>query len=151
VTGGVPGRAKGDGEAPDTDVADDPTAGAMPAVRLVAFTVAGRDYGVPVERVQEVVRVGTITRVPASPRHARGVTNHRGRIIPVIDVATAVGAAAAGATGRDARLLAVEVGDRVVGLLVERTLAVVSVAADEPSWRGRPLHVLDVERVVEGR
>jgi hypothetical protein len=28
---------------------------------------------------------------------------------------------------------------------------VVSVAADEPSWRGRPLHVLDVERVVEGR
>jgi purine-binding chemotaxis protein CheW len=137
----------------DVDAAADPAAGAMPAVRLVAFSVAGRDYGVPVERVQEVVRVGAITRVPAAPRHACGVTNHRGRIIPVIDVATAVGDAGASgtATGRDARLLAVEVGDRVVGLLVERTLAVVSVAADEPSWRGRPLHVLDVERVVEGR
>jgi purine-binding chemotaxis protein CheW len=130
---------------------DDPTAGAVPAVRLVAFAVAGRDYGVPVECVQEVVRVGAITRVPSAPRHARGVTNHRGRIIPVIDVATAVGAAGGAVPGRDARLLAVEVGERVVGLLVDRTLAVVSVAADEPRWLGRPLQVLDVERVVEGR
>jgi purine-binding chemotaxis protein CheW len=110
---------------------------------LVTFFVGGVEYGVPVERVHEIVRVDTITRVPAAPHHLRGLTTHRGRMIPVVDLATALrGDPHMVPLGAHARMVAVEVGARVVGLLVDRTSAVV---------QGRPVQVLDVDRLLEAR
>ena len=43
-------------------------------------------FALPVEPVREVLRVTSITRVPHAPQPIRGVTNLRGRVIPVIDM-----------------------------------------------------------------
>ena len=61
----------------------------------------GRSYGVPVQRVREVIRVGEITRVPQAPAHVRGVTNLRGRILPVVELRTRLGPHAGGAHAQE--------------------------------------------------
>ena len=72
----------------------------------------------PVEPVQQIVRISSITRVPHAPRPIRGVTNLRGRVIPVIDLRVRVGLPAA-EIDRSSRIIAVGSRGRAIGLLVD--------------------------------
>lgn len=84
----------------------------------VTFQVAGETYAFPVESVQEILRVGTITRVPDAPYPVRGIVNLRGRVIPVVDLRLRLGLAA-GEPGPAARVLIATLRGRVIGLLVD--------------------------------
>jgi len=54
--------------------------------QFVIFTLADEEYGVPIEAVQEIVRVPEqITRVPKTPDFVEGVINLRGAVMPIID------------------------------------------------------------------
>jgi purine-binding chemotaxis protein CheW len=54
--------------------------------QFVVFRVADEEYGVPIEAVQEIVRVPDhLTRVPKAPSFVEGVVNLRGAVLPVID------------------------------------------------------------------
>lgn len=54
-------------------------------MRYLSFTLADALYGVPVERVEVVLEMQPITRVPNAKPQVRGVINHRGAVVPVID------------------------------------------------------------------
>jgi purine-binding chemotaxis protein CheW len=54
--------------------------------QFVIFTLADEEYGVPIETVQEIVRVpDEITRVPKTPAFVEGVINLRGAVMPIVD------------------------------------------------------------------
>jgi purine-binding chemotaxis protein CheW len=54
--------------------------------QYVIFRLMGEEYGVPVEAVQEIVRVpDQLTHVPGTPDFVEGVINLRGTVLPVID------------------------------------------------------------------
>ena len=53
----------------------------------LTFFIAGEEYAVTLEKVREVIPYDTITRVPGMPAPIRGVTNLRGNVVPVIDLA----------------------------------------------------------------
>ncbi|MFE1600473.1 chemotaxis protein CheW [Methylobacterium sp. ID0610] len=54
--------------------------------QFVVFRLAEEEYGVPIEAVQEIVRVPEqLTRVPRTPRFIEGVVNLRGSVLPVVD------------------------------------------------------------------
>src|ERR1700684_4449963 len=53
-------------------------------LQLVGFRVGGEEFGIDILRVQEIIRVQQLTRVPNSPKFMEGVMNLRGKIIPVI-------------------------------------------------------------------
>lgn len=54
--------------------------------QFVVFRIAGEEYGVPIETVQEIVRIpDKITRVPKAPDFIEGVVNLRGAVLPVVD------------------------------------------------------------------
>jgi purine-binding chemotaxis protein CheW len=54
--------------------------------QFVVFRVADEEYGVPIDAVQEIVRIpDQLTRVPKSPAFIEGVVNLRGAVLPVID------------------------------------------------------------------
>jgi purine-binding chemotaxis protein CheW len=93
-------------------------------LHLVTFALGREEYGIPVTQVREVIRVGDITRVPQAPPHVRGVTNLRGRILPVVELRSRLGLDGAATTPRS-RIVVVEVRDRVLGLLVDAVLQVV--------------------------
>lgn len=52
---------------------------------LVTFNL-GEEYGVPMTQVHEIIRVGSITKVPNAPTHIEGVINLRGRVLPVLNL-----------------------------------------------------------------
>ena len=54
--------------------------------KYLTFALGGEEYGVPVLKVREIIKVMDITQVPQVPDHVRGVINLRGKVIPVIDL-----------------------------------------------------------------
>jgi purine-binding chemotaxis protein CheW len=115
-------------DAVDRDAAPAAPAGAG-ELHLVTFALGREEYGIPVGRVREVIRVGEITRVPQAPAHVRGVTNLRGRILPVVEIRTRLGLEPAALTPRS-RIVVVEVHDRVLGILVDAVLQVAKVPGE---------------------
>jgi len=57
----------------------------VPSGQLVTFTLDGVEFGLDIERVQEITHRTEMTPVPGSPSFILGVINLRGLIIPVID------------------------------------------------------------------
>jgi purine-binding chemotaxis protein CheW len=54
--------------------------------QLVVFRVMEEEYAVPIESVQEIVRVpDELIRVPKTPDFIEGVVNLRGAVLPVLD------------------------------------------------------------------
>jgi purine-binding chemotaxis protein CheW len=54
--------------------------------KYLTFALGHEEYGLPVLKVREIIKVMDITQVPQVPGHVRGVINLRGKVIPVIDL-----------------------------------------------------------------
>ena len=54
--------------------------------KMVTFSLAGKDYGIDIMKVKEIVKAGHFTYVPNTLPFVRGVYNLRGDIIPIIDL-----------------------------------------------------------------
>jgi purine-binding chemotaxis protein CheW len=98
-------------------------------LHLITFRLDGEEFGLPVDTVREVIRVGDVTRVPQAPAHIRGVTNLRGRILPVVEIRSRLGLAPL-VPRSTARIIVVEVRGRVLGLLVDSVAQVQKLPAD---------------------
>ena len=96
---------------------------------LLLFELARETYGVALAGVLEILRVGTITRVPGAPRHVRGVMNVRGRILPVVELRTRITLGELSLT-ESSRVILVEVSGKLLGLLVDKVADVVRVPSD---------------------
>ena len=59
----------------------------MGEIRILQFAIGGEKYGIPLERVQQVVPVPEIMPLPEVPEFVAGITNVRGEILLVIDPA----------------------------------------------------------------
>lgn len=90
----------------------------------VTFEAAGETYGLPVLCVEEVLRVTTITRLPYAPAPVRGITQLRGRVLPVVDLRVRLGQPAA-VVGPRSRIVVVSSRGRALGLLVDGAREVV--------------------------
>jgi len=111
--------------APATD--DD---AAVDSDAVVVRLGSGR-FAVSLGSVEEVGRVPAITRVPGTPGWVAGVANWRGRILPMLDLRSLLGAAETPLAG-GARLLVLSAEGVSVGMLVEAVegTAVVAAAAE---------------------
>jgi purine-binding chemotaxis protein CheW len=60
--------------------------------QVVVFRLGQEEFGVPIESVQEIVRVPEqLTHVPKAPAFVEGVINLRGAVLPVIDLRRRLG------------------------------------------------------------
>lgn len=87
-------------------------------LHLVGFLLNSEEYALDISQVQEIIRVNGWTRVPNAPDYIKGVINLRGRIIPVVDPKVRMGAGDGGLT-RESRIMVVEVGRKIIGMLVD--------------------------------
>ena len=60
-------------------------------IQLVIFKLGSESYGVEIATVEGIIKMQAITRLPQAPPFIEGVTNLRGRIIPVIDLRKRLG------------------------------------------------------------
>src|SRR6266700_1574108 len=86
-------------------------------LQVVSFHVDEEEFGLEILRVQEIIRIQPLTRVPASPVFVEGVINLRGRIIPVISLRKRFGLVQREAD-KQTRIVVVEVNGTVLGFMV---------------------------------
>lgn len=54
--------------------------------KYLTFSLAGEEYGIGILKVKEIIGLMTITPIPQTPQHIKGVINLRGKVIPVVDL-----------------------------------------------------------------
>ena len=87
--------------------------------QYVIFRLMGEEYGVPVEAVQEIVRVpDQLTHVPGTPDFVEGVINLRGTVLPVIDQRRRFGLEEATRSDRQ-RIMVFTIHGQHVGFIVD--------------------------------
>jgi purine-binding chemotaxis protein CheW len=96
---------------------------------MVSLRVGGQDVCIDVMSVREI-RVWTpATPLAHSPRMLIGVIDLRGGIVPIVDFADRLGFAPTVPTSRHA-ILVVEIGQQVIGLLVEEVTEIITIDPD---------------------
>lgn len=58
----------------------------MAAGKYLTFQLGKEAYGIGIMKVQEIVGVMPVTRMPKLPHFVRGLVNLRGKVIPVFDL-----------------------------------------------------------------
>ena len=97
--------------------------------QIVVFTLAGEDYALPIQQVQEIIRYTEPREVASDAHWIRGVISLRGKIIPVCDLAARLGLQAHDeATGN---IVIVEAGSTTAGIVVDEVDQVLTVDASE--------------------
>ena len=56
------------------------------AGKYLTFKLDVEEFGLEILKVQEIIKMMNITRVPRTPPFVRGVINLRGKVIPVVDL-----------------------------------------------------------------
>lgn len=115
--------------------------------QYLGFFVADEEYAVGILKVKEILQFEAITRVPGTPPTIRGVTNVRGSVVPVVDLAVRFGLPETTVTGRTC-IVIVEVeleGERLVmGLMTDSVSQVLDFAGDDiqpPPSFGTRVHI----------
>lgn len=96
---------------------------------LVGFTVGAVHYAVPTAVVREITPPSDLTQLPHLPHGVVGVFDHRGHVIPVIDLRMSFGVPV-DQNDRRAKWIVVEIGRRWLGLAVDRVTGVFQVRGE---------------------
>jgi|GEM_PF-612498 len=135
---------------------------------LVGFLLEDVRYAVEIRRVREIVRPLPLVSLPHAPPTIIGVADHRGEVIPVLDVRRRLGLAPA-VPGSRTKWVLVTVASRGVALVVDAVSDVFAASEQERrevpttgagdsaraisavfGYRGSLVFVLDVDRVAAG-
>jgi len=100
-----------------TDAAVVPTAAPVGGEAVVVRLGAGR-FAADLDAVAEVGRLPAVTRIPGAPAWLAGVANWRGRLLPVLDLRTLLGAES-GPMGGSARLVVLTADAVSAGIIVD--------------------------------
>jgi len=87
-------------------------------MKLVIFTLAGKEYGVDIAYVREVIRMRKITPVPDAAGYVEGVMSLRGEVAPLINLGKKLGLESKNVTALS-RIIVTGLKKKPVGLIVD--------------------------------
>ncbi len=93
----------------------------------MSFRLATELYAIPVLAIREIVRLLPVTRLPRKPRCIRGVISLRGKVMPAIDLADALGLGPTPDTEQTVILIVHAGSSGSVGLIVHEVLEVLDI------------------------
>jgi purine-binding chemotaxis protein CheW len=97
--------------------------------QLVCFRLGCEEYSVAIMKVQEIILLGAITRIPQTPDYIRGLINLRSTIIPVVDLRLRFGLPLTAPT-EETRIMVVNTLGKTIGLIVDAVTEVLRIAPD---------------------
>lgn len=97
---------------------------------FLAFRVATEAYALPLAAVREILKPPPMTEVPRARSEVLGIISVRGRITTVFDLRRRLSMPET-ELDKHARVLLVDDGEEVIGLLVDRVLQVYRLSEDE--------------------
>ena len=95
-------------------------------IQFISFAIDDDQYGVDIMAVREIKGWSGVTHLPKQPEYVRGVLNLRGVMVPIIDLRCRFGQGLTEATPIHIVII-VQVNARLVGLLADRVLDIVSI------------------------
>lgn len=98
--------------------------------QYVIFGLCDEEYGMPIARVQSIIRYETPTPVPHAPEGVEGVFNLRGQVLPLIDLGWRLRGETLTPTAAS-RIIVADSGLGAVGLAVDHVTEVASLAISE--------------------
>lgn len=84
VVGGFAPLAGAQGDSDRAQEHSDENMRSQSTLRLVSFTILGREYALPITVIQEVIRFMKPTKLPSAPPYIAGIINLRGRVTPLV-------------------------------------------------------------------
>ena len=102
--------------------------------KYLTFTLGREEYGLPVLKVREIIKLMDITHVPQVAAHVLGVINLRGKVIPIIDLRRKFGFDPQAPTDRTCIIVAevaLPSSTLMMGIVVDSVSEVVNVAGAE--------------------
>jgi purine-binding chemotaxis protein CheW len=94
--------------------------------QIVIFELSSEYFGVEIAAVQSIIKIQPITKLPHTPSFVEGVTNLRGKVLPVIDLRKRFGVAAR-ELDKNSRIIVVSLDQNEVGIIVDEVSEVVTV------------------------
>jgi purine-binding chemotaxis protein CheW len=98
--------------------------------QYLTFRLGDEEYGVEIEKVQEIKGYSAIRPIPNVPAHVGGVMDLRGTIIPVTHLRSKLGMAETECTPFTV-IVVVTVGHRTMGLIVDAVSEVLTIPGGE--------------------
>lgn len=139
---------------------------ATDAQEYVAFKVSEQEFCVDIMSVREIRGWTDATSLPHAPHYVLGVTNLRGSVLPIVDLASRLGLPAPEPSARHV-IIVTKIGSQIVGLLVDAVIDILTIMGEriQPtpdvasetvkafirgvvSIDGRMIRLLDLERVL---
>lgn len=98
--------------------------------KFLTFFLADEEYGIEILKVQEIIGLLPITRVPRTPACTRGVINLRGKVISVVDLRLKFGMEEKNATSETC-IIVVQAAGMEMGIIVDKVSEVLAIASSE--------------------
>ena len=105
------------------------------AGKYLTFQLGGEVYGLEILKVQEIIGIMNVTRVPKTPGYVRGVINLRGKVISIIDLRLKFDMANQEATEKTCIIIVqaalCEDQKVIMGIIVDEVSEVLNVESDQ--------------------
>lgn len=98
--------------------------------QFLTFQLAEEQFGIDILRVQEIKGLTHLTQIPNVPAYIKGVMNLRGTVVPVVDLRHRFSMSAA-SYNQFTVIIIVNVGQKVMGLVVDAVSDVLNVSESE--------------------
>jgi purine-binding chemotaxis protein CheW len=129
----------------DTDSAASDSGSTHALERMVLFVVGEHRFGVPIDRIREIIPARPYTPLPGSEAFVCGLINLRGRIVTTVDLGARLGLAPA-SSHPDHSIVIVEHRGKLVGLAVQEVARIVAVEPDALQTSAETLRSLKIDR-----
>lgn len=99
-------------------------------LEFLSFTLGEEEYGIDIQKVQELRGYDAVTRIANAPAFIKGVVNLRGIIVPIIDMRVKLNL---GDPSYDqfTVVIVLNIGGRVVGMVVDSVSDVITLTPEQ--------------------
>ena len=122
-------------------------ASAAKALEFLAFTLGREEYGIDIQKVQELRGYDAVTRIANAPEYIKGVVNLRGIIVPIIDMRIKFNL---GTPTYDqfTVVIILNVASRVMGMVVDSVSDVITLSPEQVKPAPEMGSVLDTDYLI---
>jgi purine-binding chemotaxis protein CheW len=100
-----------------------------PVLQFVGFRLDAEEYAIAITKIQEIILMKPITRIPQVPSFIEGLINLRGAVIPIVNLRERFGLPRRDVDD-ETRTIVVNVHDKTIGCIVDAVTQVMRISSD---------------------
>ena len=99
-------------------------------IQEVIFKLNNEDFGLDIMNVNEIIRMQPLTAMPNTSNYVRGVTNIRGKVIPIISLNSLLNMEESTEDDKT-RIIVVSIGEKMYGFKVDSVSEIIKIEDEQ--------------------